>query len=70
MSDRIISYREAINEALRGEMAHDETVILMGEDLVGGSSHDADAPEIDIWGGVTGVTKGLVQEFGSERVRR
>ena len=69
MTDRLVSYREAINEALRGEMARDETVILMGEDLVGGSSHDADAPEIDIWGGVLGVTKGLVQEFGRERIR-
>ena len=69
MTDRKISYREAINEALRGEMARDETVVLMGEDLVGGSSHDADAPEIDIWGGVLGVTKGLVQEFGRERIR-
>jgi len=69
MTDRIVSYREAINEALRDEMARDETVLLMGEDLVGGSSHDADAPEIDIWGGVLGVTKGLVQEFGRERIR-
>ena len=68
MSDRILSYREAINEALRLEMARDPMVVLMGEDVTG-ASH-SDAPEhLDAWGGVLGVTKGLVHDFGRERVR-
>jgi pyruvate dehydrogenase E1 component beta subunit len=59
------SYREAISEALSGEMRRDPTVIIMGEDIAGG----AGAPgEDDAWGGVLGVTKGLVGEFGRERV--
>ena len=60
------SYRQAINEALAQEMRRDPTVIFMGEDNVGGMG----APgEDDAWGGVLGVTKGLVQEFGRERCR-
>lgn len=68
MTDRIISYREAINEALRQEMARDETVILMGEDVTG-ASHSDDPNHLDAWGGVMGVSKGLVHEFGRERIR-
>ena len=46
-------------------MRRDPRVILMGEDIAGG----AGAPgEQDAWGGVLGVTKGLVTEFGRERV--
>ena len=59
------SFREAINETLFQEMRRDPTVIVMGEDIAGG----AGAPgEDDAWGGVLGVTKGLVGEFGRERV--
>lgn len=59
------SYRQAINEALRQEMRRDPTVVLIGEDVAGG----AGAPgEDDAWGGVLGVTKGLVGEFGRARV--
>src|SRR5262245_1058331 len=65
---RQISYREAINEALRLEMRRDPTVILMGEDVTGASHSDAE-DHLDAWGGVLGVTKGLVHEFGRERVR-
>ena len=68
MSERIISYREAINEALRLEMARDETVILMGEDVTG-APHSDEPNHLDAWGGVLGVTKGLVQEFGRDRIR-
>ncbi len=58
------SYRQAINEALAQEMRRDETVVFMGEDNVGGMG----APgEQDAWGGVLGVTKGLMAEFGRER---
>ncbi|TCP54037.1 pyruvate dehydrogenase E1 component beta subunit [Tamaricihabitans halophyticus] len=57
---RTISYREALNEALRQEMHRDSSVIVMGEDNAGG----AGAPGADdAWGGVLGVTKGLYHEF-------
>jgi acetoin:2,6-dichlorophenolindophenol oxidoreductase subunit beta len=59
------SYRQAINEALRQEMERDPRVILIGEDISGGMG----APgEDDAWGGVLGVTKGLMPKFGRERV--
>ncbi len=59
------SFRQAINEALRQEMERDPTVILMGEDVAGGMG----APgEDDAWGGPLGVTKGLMPQFGRERV--
>ncbi len=59
------SYRQAINEALLQEMRRDPTVIVMGEDNAGGLG----APgEDDAWGGALGVTKGLMPEFGRERV--
>ena len=59
------SYRQAINEALAQEMRRDPTVIVMGEDNAGGLG----APgEDDAWGGVLGVTKGLMPEFGRDRV--
>jgi len=59
------TYRQAINEALATEMRRDDRVIVMGEDVAGG----AGAPgEDDAWGGVLGVTKGLITEFGPERV--
>src|SRR5258707_14657113 len=59
------SFREAINEALRLEMRRDPRVIIMGEDVAGGMGA---AGEQDAWGGVLGVTKGLMPEFGRERV--
>jgi len=59
------SYRQAINEALRQEMERDPRVVVMGEDIAGGMG----APgEDDAWGGVLGVTKGLMPRFGRERV--
>ena len=65
---RTLSYREAINEALRLEMRRDPTVIIMGEDVTG-APHSEDESHLDAWGGVLGVTKGLVHEFGRQRVR-
>ena len=55
---KVMTYAEALNEALREEMRRDPTVFVMGEDVA-------------IWGGggVFGVTKGLVDEFGPERIR-
>ena len=59
------SYRQAVNEAIAQEMRRDSRVIVMGEDNAGGMG----APgEDDAWGGVLGVTKGLMPEFGRERV--
>ena len=53
---REISFREALNEALREELARDPSVMLMGED-------------IGVMGGIYAVTKGLMEEFGEDRVR-
>jgi len=53
---RTITYRQALNEALREEMKRDEGVFLMGEDIA-------------LYGGAYGVTRGLHEEFGLERVR-
>ncbi len=64
---RTMSFREAINDALRVEMERDPTVILMGEDVAGGATVPGFEKQ-DAWGGVLGVTKGLVQEFGRTRV--
>src|SRR3979411_815174 len=57
-AERQITYAEALNEALREEMRRDGTVFVMGEDVAGWGT-----------GGVFGVTRGLVEEFGTERVR-
>ena len=53
---RKISMKDAINEAIDLEMRRDPSVILMGEDVVGGTGCHGEA---DAWGGVLGVTKGL-----------
>src|ERR1017187_2268127 len=59
---RKLSMKDAINEAIDQEMSSDPTVIMMGEDIVGG----AGAPgEADAWGGVLGVTKGLYAKHGN-----
>ncbi len=62
---RKTSFRQAINEALFQEMERDESVVVMGEDVVGGQGTEG---EMDAWGGVLGVTKGLWAKFG-DRVR-
>ena len=58
---RKISMKDAINEALDQEMQRDPTVIVMGEDIVGGTGSPGEA---DAWGGVLGVTKGLYAKHG------
>ena len=58
---RTISFQQAVAEALAQEMRRDPSVILMGEDVAGGSGADG---EMDAWGGPLGVTKGLWSEFG------
>jgi pyruvate dehydrogenase E1 component beta subunit len=47
--------QEALRETLRYEMARDERVFVMGEDVA-------------LFGGAYGVTRGLLQEFGETRV--
>ncbi|MBK7540679.1 MAG: alpha-ketoacid dehydrogenase subunit beta [Candidatus Competibacteraceae bacterium] len=58
---RKISMKMAINEAIDQEMSRDPTVIMMGEDIVGGAGGEG---EKDAWGGVLGVTKGLYAKHG------
>lgn len=53
---REITYWQAINEALSEEMERDPAVFLIGED-------------IGVYGGAYGVTRGLIERFGPERVR-
>jgi pyruvate dehydrogenase E1 component beta subunit len=64
---RKISYADAINEALREEMRRDPKVLVTGEDVAGGASIRG-FERTDAWGGVFGVTRDLVSEFGRERV--
>ena len=64
---RQIRYREAINEALRQEMARDESVIIMGEEIAGGAGREH-LGIVDAWGGPFRTTVGLIQQFGKERV--
>jgi acetoin:2,6-dichlorophenolindophenol oxidoreductase subunit beta len=58
---RKITYKDAVNEAIAQEMERDSSVIVMGEDNVGGSGSPG---VMDAWGGVLGVTKGLYGKFG------
>ena len=52
---RTISYTEALREALREELTRDPDVFVMGED-------------IGLYGGAFGVTRGLLDQFGPERI--
>jgi 2-oxoisovalerate dehydrogenase E1 component len=53
---REMTYVEALNAALHAEMARDERVFLMGED-------------VGLIGGIFGVSRGLRERFGEGRVR-
>ena len=55
------TFLQCINEALAQEMERDERVVVMGEDIVGGSGTEG---EMDAWGGPMGATKGLWAKFG------
>jgi len=52
----VITYREALNRALREEMQRDDRVFIMGE-------------EVGEYDGAYKVSKGLLDEFGEMRVR-
>lgn len=51
-----ITYRQAIHDAMVEEMRRDERVFLIGED-------------IGTYGGAFGVSAGMLEEFGSDRIR-
>ncbi len=68
MAERELTYAAAVNEAIRLAMRRDATVIVMGEDIAGAAGR-ADQGFIDAWGGPFSTTRGLIQEFGPERVR-
>jgi acetoin:2,6-dichlorophenolindophenol oxidoreductase subunit beta len=53
---REMRLQEALRETLRYEMARDKRVFVLGEDVA-------------LFGGAYGVTRGLMQEFGADRVR-
>ncbi|GHH98930.1 alpha-ketoacid dehydrogenase subunit beta [Neobacillus kokaensis] len=53
---REITYSEAIREAMSQEMRNNQDVFIMGED-------------IGVYGGAFGLTNGMIEEFGPERVR-
>jgi pyruvate dehydrogenase E1 component beta subunit len=63
-----VKYWRACNQALQEEMRRDPRVIVLGEDVAGGAGRAADGI-IDAWGGPFGFTRGLIREFGPERVR-
>jgi 2-oxoisovalerate dehydrogenase E1 component len=54
--DRRVTYREAVKQAIRDAMIRDERVFLMGED-------------VGAYGGCYAVSKGLMDEFGEDRIR-
>lgn len=58
-------YRDAVLSTIAGEMARDERVVVLGEDLVGGMG-TAGGPEAI--GGIWGTSAGLFGQFGAERV--
>ena len=51
-----LSYREAVRDAMSQAMRRDDEVFVMGEDIAE-------------MGGSMGVTQGMLEEFGPERVR-
>src|SRR5699024_8051798 len=53
---RDITYSEAVREAMSQEMRKNDDVYILGED-------------IGVYGGAFGVTRGMIEEFGSDRVR-
>jgi pyruvate/2-oxoglutarate/acetoin dehydrogenase E1 component len=59
------SFRQALNDALRSEMRRDSRVVVIGEDVAGGAGGTG---VDDAYGGIMGVTRGLVGEFGRARV--
>ena len=61
----VMNIREAINLTLHEEMARDPSIIVLGEDVVGGAGTAGGQEAI---GGIWGTTGGLYDKFGAERV--
>ena len=57
-SERVITVRAAITEALRQEMRRDSGVILLGEDVAGGAGRDAEGLS-EAWGGAFAEYKAI-----------
>ncbi len=55
-SSKTVTYREALREAHKEALQRDDRVFLMGED-------------VGYYGGTFAVSKGLIEEFGEERIR-
>src|SRR4030088_758619 len=51
----VVTYLDAISQALREEMRRDADVILLGEDIA-------------VFGGAFKITRGFLDEFGADRV--
>lgn len=64
---RELSFGQAINEAIRQEMRRDPNIIVMGEDVAGAAGR-AHLGFVDAWGGPLRATRGLITEFGPERI--
>ena len=64
---RELTFSQAINDALRLAMRRDPTVIVLGEDIAGAAGR-AHLGLSDAWGGPLRATRGLIGEFGPERV--
>ena len=56
MQMKEITYKEALREAMVEEMRRDEDIIFLGED-------------IGVYGGGFGVSYGMIEEFGEERLQ-
>ena len=67
MNVRELNFGQAINEALRLEMRRDPNIIVLGEDVAGAAGR-AHLGLSDAWGGPLRATRGLIGEFGPERV--
>ena len=62
-------FMKAINEGLDQAMERDERVVLLGEDISGGVNVEhLENNNEDAWGGVMGITRGLMPKYGRERV--
>ena len=73
-------YRDAFNLTLRQELDRDPSVFVMGEDIAGGAGRFEKDGEVsyeekdgfkplDAWGGPFAATKGLIQDFGTDRIK-
>lgn len=67
VATRELTFSQAINDALRLAMRRDPTVIVMGEDVAGAAGR-AHLGLSDAWGGPLRATRGLIGEFGPQRV--